>query len=76
VCGVAVCCSVLQCVAVCCSVLQCVEGSGAFMTIFQIINTENWNMVSGVVWQCVAVCCSVLQCVEGSLYDHLANHQH
>jgi len=46
--GVAVCCSVLQCVAVCHSVLQCVRGQ---MTV---------DCCS--VLQSVAVCCSVLQC--------------
>jgi len=53
--GVAVCCSVLQCVAVCCSVLQC-----ATIWVSACI-----AVICGCcgVMQCVAVCCSVLQCV-------------
>jgi len=46
--GVAVCCSVLQCVAVCCSVSLCVLQCVA---------------VCCSVLQCATVCCSVLQCV-------------
>jgi len=44
--GVAVCCSVLQCVAVCCGVLRCVVVCCGVCDVLR----------------CVAVCCSVLQC--------------
>ena len=50
--GVAVRCSVLQCVAVCCSVLQ---GVAVCCSVLQCV------AVSCSVLQCVAACCSVLQ---------------
>ena len=52
--GVAVYCSVLQCVAVRCSVLQCVA---VCCSVLQGV------AVCCSVLQCVAACCSVLQCV-------------
>ena len=52
--GVAVCCSVLQCVAVCCGVWQCVAVCGSVLRCVALCCS---------VWQCVALCCIVLQCV-------------
>jgi len=62
--GVAMSCSVLQCVAVCCSVLQCVAVSSRGGAIdssacVPALNTKHM----GSVLQRVAVCCNVLQCV-------------
>ena len=52
--GVAVCCSVLQCVVVCCSVLQCVVVCcSVLQCVAECCSVLQW----------VAVCSSVLQCV-------------
>jgi len=71
--GLAVCCSVLQCVAVCCSVLQCVDTPcvrprlAAYMAEYGRVCHFPPQVLHGVwvcciVLHCVAVCCSVLQC--------------
>jgi len=62
--GVAVCCSMLQCVAGCCRVLQrhmtLLSVSGPSENDYEVVSTL---CVAGYcrVLQCVAVCCSVLQ---------------
>ena len=59
--GVAVCCSVSQCVAVCCSVFQCVA---VCRSVLHCKILTLWTSTIGdLVLQCVAVCCNVLQCV-------------
>ena len=54
--GVAVYCSVLQCVAVCCSVLQCVA-----VCCRQLVRIHPAGLCNICVIQCAAVCCSMLQ---------------
>ena len=56
--GVAVCCSVLQCVAVCCSVLQCVAVlcCGVVYLKMRVNGVKQHDIC------CVALCCIVLQC--------------
>ena len=51
--GVAVCCSVLQCVAVIYPVLDC--------NPFKLVDVASLHQISNKA--CVAVCCSVLQCL-------------
>jgi len=54
VCGVLLCCGVLQCIEVCCSVLPKVA---LCCSVLQYI------VVCCNVFHCVVVCCTVLQCV-------------
>jgi len=76
--GVAVCCSLLQCVVVCCSVLQCVAVSQEVMFHVALMNEtqSSWKMFAsrtsmshatrmrGGVLQCAAVYCSMVQYVH------------
>ena len=58
--GVAVCCSVLQCVAVCCSASTNVH---ARMSLPHAMMSHLMHMRKCRVAVCVAVCCSVLRCI-------------
>ena len=60
--GVAVCCSVLQCVAVCCSVLQYVVVCCSVLQCVAVCCSLPWVLPS-VSLTTTSRCCSVLQCV-------------
>jgi len=66
-CGVAVCCSVLQCVAVCCSVLQC--DAMCYSLMQRVTVNACWvagmqvDVIGDMMLRCVCVCACVRVCV-------------
>jgi len=59
--GIAVCCSVLQCVVVCSSVLQCVAVSCSVLQCVTVCcSVLQCGAMRHSVLQCVAVCCTAL----------------
>ena len=62
--GLAMRCSVLQCVAVCCSVLQCIAVCRSVLQSVAVCRSvSQCVVVCRSVLQCIVVCRSVLQCV-------------